>query len=674
MTTTQKKLRWGILGAGRIAGVFAEGLKDSRHGELVAVASRTEEKANQFAAQYGAPKAYGSYESALADPEIDAFYLATPHPEHIRWGIAILEAGKHLLCEKPLTLNHGEAMSFIHSANRQKRNLTEAVMYRTHPQTRKVVSLVREGAIGQVQLIQSTFSYRAGFSATSRTWNNELGGGGILDVGIYPVSFSRLIAGAALDRPFADPLSVRGHANLHPETGVDARAIGTLQFEGGILAQVSTGVDIHQENSATIYGEKGYLKIPAPWTHLQHGKGDYQITLHVNGQEPETLTIPSERSVYALEADEFAEAIFAGKLETGFMSHQDTLGNLRTLDQWREAVGLTYHKEKPENLSTETFAGRKLTVNTSPSLPKTRIKGLDKPISRLAIGCDNQKTMPPSAAIWDAWFEAGGNVFDTAFIYGGGIMEKLLGEWLRKRGVREQSVLTVKGAHTPNCFPDKLVEQLDISLDRLQTDHADIYMMHRDNTDIPVGEFIDVLNQLKQAGRIHLFGGSNWTLKRIVEANEYARQHQLEGFSVISNNFSLARMVDPVWAGCESANSPEFLELLKQGDLALFPWSSQARGFFTDRASPNKQEDPELVRCWYAEDNFQRRERAIELAAKKGVQPINIALAWVLAQPFPVFPLIGPRTIQEFESSLRAFEVELTAEEVAWLNLEEVKR
>lgn len=670
MTTTHRTLRWGILGAGRIAGIFAEGLKDSRYGKLVAVGSRSEEKAREFASKYGAAKAYGSYEAALADPEIDAFYLATPHPEHVRWGIAVLEAGKHLLCEKPLTLNHGEAMSFIHAATLQKRNLTEAVMYRTHPQTRKVVSLIREGAIGKVQLIQAAFSFRSGFSKTSRVWNNELGGGGILDVGIYPVSFSRLIAGAALGRPFANPLSVHGHANLHPETGVDARAVGTLQFEQGILAQVSTGVDITQENSAIIYGENGSIHIPAPWTHIEHGKGDYQIILTVNGQPSETLTIQSKRSVYALEADEFAEAVFSGKLETDFMSHQDTLGNLQTLDQWREATGVIYHKEKPENLPTETFAGRKLTQRALPSLPQTRIKGLDKPVSRLAIGCDNQKTMPPSAAIWDAWFEAGGNTFDTAFIYGGGIMEKLLGEWIRKRGVREQSVLTVKGAHTPNCSPGKLVEQLEISLDRLQTDHADIYMMHRDNTDIPVGEFMDVLNQLKQAGHIGLFGGSNWTLKRIIEANEYARQHHLEGFSVISNNFSLARMVDPVWAGCESANSPEFLELLKPGELALFPWSSQARGFFTDRAGPDKTEDAELVRCWYAPDNFQRRERAIELAAKKGVAPINIALAWVLAQPFPVFPLIGPRTIQEFESSLRAFEVELTPEEMAWLNLE----
>lgn len=668
MTTKQNKLRWGILGAGRIAGVFAEGLKESEYGELVAVASRSQEKADEFATRFGAAKAYGSYEEALAAHDIDAFYLATPHPEHARWGIAVLEAGKHLLCEKPLTLNHGEAMTLVDASRQHQRNLTEAVMYRTHLQTRKVVELIRDGMIGKVQLIQAAFSYSAGFSPTSRVWSNELGGGGILDVGIYPVSFSRLIAGAALGRPFADPISVQGHGLLHPQTGVDQRAVGSLLFPGEILAQVSTGVDIAQENCARIYGELGSIYIPAPWTHVNHGREGYSITLTIYGKEPQVITIPASRSVYAREADEFAQAVFEGQIETPFMSHADTLGDMLTLDQWRAAIKLTYEKEKPENLTAETFAGRKLSVNTKPSLPKAPLKGLSKPVSRLVMGCDNQTTMPPSAAIWDNFFESGGNAFDTAFVYGAGVMEKLLGEWLRKRGVREQSVVTVKGAHTPNCYPDKLVEQLDISLDRLQTDYADLYMMHRDNPEVPVSEFIDVLNQLKQAGRIQLFGGSNWTLKRIQEANAYAQAKGLQGFSIISNNFSLARMVDPVWAGCESANSSEFLEMLKQGDIALFPWSSQARGFFTDRAGPDKREDAELVRCWYADDNFQRRERAIELAAKKGVQPINIALAWVLAQPFPVFPLIGPRTIQEFQSSLAAFQVELSPEEVAWLN------
>jgi aryl-alcohol dehydrogenase-like predicted oxidoreductase len=228
----------------------------------------------------------------------------------------------------------------------------------------------------------------------------------------------------------------------------------------------------------------------------------------------------------------------------------------------------------------------------------------------------------------------------------------------------------VKGAHTPLCTPDFLTHQLHESLERLETDYADIYMMHRDNLEIPVGEFVDVLNEHHHAGRIKAFGGSNWTLARLQEAEAYAAKKGLQKFSCVSNNFSLARMVAPVWDDCMSATDPAFKKWITESKTSLLAWSSQARGFFTDRAHPDKKEDSELVRCWYSDDNFQRRERAIELARKKGVQPINIALAYVLAQPIPVFALIGPRQLSETVSTFKGLSVKLTPNEVAWLNLE----
>jgi aryl-alcohol dehydrogenase-like predicted oxidoreductase len=298
------------------------------------------------------------------------------------------------------------------------------------------------------------------------------------------------------------------------------------------------------------------------------------------------------------------------------------------------------------------------------------ITGVDIPMSRLVLGCDNQTSIPQAAAIHDDFFERGGNAFDTAYIYAGGLPEQLLGRWVQQRGVRKQVVLTVKGAHTPFCTPDFLDEQFRESLDRLQTDYADIYMMHRDNLKIPVGEFVDVLNEHHKAGRIKVFGGSNWTLARLQEANAYAEKKGLQKFSVVSNNFSLARMVSPVWADCISATDPAFKKWIADTGIALLAWSSQARGFFTDRAHPDKREDEELVRCWYSDDNFQRRERAIELARKKGCQPINIALAYVLCQPFTAFALIGPRQISETVSTFQGLSVTLTPEELRWLNLE----
>jgi aryl-alcohol dehydrogenase-like predicted oxidoreductase len=273
--------------------------------------------------------------------------------------------------------------------------------------------------------------------------------------------------------------------------------------------------------------------------------------------------------------------------------------------------------------------------------------------------------------MFDAFFERGGTAFDTAYVYGGGAHERSLGHWMKIRGVRDQVVVVAKGAHTPLCFPHAITSQVHESLDRLQTDHADVYVMHRDNPDVPVGEFVDVLNEHVRAGRFRAFGGSNWSMARIAEANEYAKRKGLQGFSIVSNNFSLARMVNPVWKGCIAASDPESRAYLQQTQLTLLSWSSQARGFFTDRAHRDQSlNDEEMNRCWYSEDNWQRRERVVELANRRGVLPINIALAYVLNQPFPAFALIGPRTLEELRTSLPALGIRLSPDELLWLNLE----
>jgi aryl-alcohol dehydrogenase-like predicted oxidoreductase len=144
----------------------------------------------------------------------------------------------------------------------------------------------------------------------------------------------------------------------------------------------------------------------------------------------------------------------------------------------------------------------------------------------------------------------------------------------------------------------------------------------------------------------------------------------MSGFSAISNNFSLARMIDPVWAGCISASDPASRAWLEETQTPIMPWSSQARGFFTGRAHPDDHSDPELVRCWYSDDNFQRLDRVNQMARERGILPISIALAYVLRQPFPTFPLIGPRQLSETRTSLPGLDVELTPQEVRWLNLD----
>jgi aryl-alcohol dehydrogenase-like predicted oxidoreductase len=285
------------------------------------------------------------------------------------------------------------------------------------------------------------------------------------------------------------------------------------------------------------------------------------------------------------------------------------------------------------------------------------------------MGVDNQGTMPHASMIFSDYFERGGNAFDTAWIYGQQ-RSVLLGAWMRAHGVRDRVVVIAKGGHTPFCDPESVVRQLREQLEWMDTDYADLYLLHRDNLDVPVGEFVDVLNAQVRAGRIRAFGGSNWTLDRVRKANAYAKRKGLQGFSMISNNLSLAVMVKAVWAGCLHLHDADSLRWLKRAQLPVLSWSSQARGFFVpERAQPDRREDPSLVSSWYSPENFRRQERAIELARKHGVEPINIALAWVLCQPFPTFPLIGPRHIAETRSSLRALDVRLTPKELRYLDL-----
>ena len=668
MSSPSSPLRWGVLSTGRIAGVFAQGVAASRGGRVVAVGSRSPDSAEKFAATHAIGRAHGNYEALLADPDVEAVYVATPHPQHAEWVIKAAKAGKHILCEKPMGLNHAEAMVMVQAAREHGVVLMEAFMYRCHPQTAKIAELIKAGALGTVGLVQATFSFKSDYNATSRLWANEAGGGGILDVGGYAVSMARLVAGAASGKAFLDPDSVTGAGVLHPESGVDAYAAATLKFPNGVIAQVAAGVGLNQENVTRIYGTAGWLLVPSPWVVNQDG-GVSKLWLHKAGASaPEEIVIEAE-PLYALEADAFAAAVRAGLRDVPQMSGDDTLGNLATLDQWREAIGLTYEAEKPQAY-THTIARRQLARRAGAPMQHAAVAGVALPVSRLVMGCDNQCTMPHAAAMWDDYVERGGNTFDTAWLYGGGLQERLLGQWMKNRGVRNQTVVIGKGGHTPQCTPEGITQQLHETLERLQTDRLDIYLMHRDNPEVPVGEFVDVLNEHVKAGRIGIFGGSNWSIARVAAANRYAKRKGLQGFGALSNNFSLARMVEPVWGGCISASDEASRKWLKKTQLPNFAWSSQARGFFTDRAGRDKTTDAGLVRCWYADDNFARRERAVELAAKKGVTPIAIAAAYVLRQPFPSFALIGPRVIAETVSSLECLGVELSAKEAAWLNLE----
>ncbi|MBT4502843.1 MAG: Gfo/Idh/MocA family oxidoreductase [Gemmatimonadetes bacterium] len=660
-------LNWGIIGTGAIAQTFAHGLTQSETGQAIAVGSRNQQTADAFGEKYGIPNRHGSYQALLDDDEIQAVYISTPHPFHAEWAIKAAEAGKHILCEKPLGINHAQGMAMIEAARENGVFFMEAFMYRCHPQTAELVRLIKEGAIGEVRMIRSCFGFGGGHAINleSRTLNSSLGGGGILDVGCYPVSMSRLIAGVAEGKPFADPVEVVGVGHLGEESKIDEWTAAVLRFDSGIIAQVATAVRVSPDNSLEIYGSDGRITVANPWVANRQTADQGRVVVTAKGEE-QIIDVETKCTSFAYEADRVAAAVAAGEVEGAWpaMAWDDTMGNLTTLDSWRRAIGLTYDLELEEEC--KPLRGTLAKRDDAP-MKYGKVEGLDKPVSKLIMGCDNQQIYAHGAAMWDDWYERGGNAFDTSWVYGGGKMEILLGKWVKARDIREQVVVTVKGAHSPRCLPDLLVQDFHESLERLQFDYADIYIMHRDNLEVPVGEFVDVLNELKDKDLVRgAFGGSNWTIERFEAVNEYASAHGKQGFSVLNNNLSLARMVEPVWGGCIHASDRVSRQWLEETGTTSIAWSSQARGYFLPEGERMKLGADNFA-CWDAPDNRARRDRAEELAEKKGCTPINIAAAYVINQPFPSFAIIGPRAIQETATSLPALDVELTAEEVAWL-------
>ncbi|TIT89553.1 MAG: Gfo/Idh/MocA family oxidoreductase, partial [Mesorhizobium sp.] len=385
MTSRPQKIRWGILGPGSIAKSFAGGVAQSRTGELVALGARNPGKAG-LAETFPGARILDGYEALLADDGVDAVYISIPHPGHAEWAIKAAEAGKHVLCEKPLALTAFEADAMIHAARKAGTFLGEAFMYRLHPQTLKLVELIKSGVIGEVRMIKSSFGFAMpGFLPEHRLYANDLAGGGILDVGGYPVSMARLIAGAATGLPFTEPDKVVGAAHLG-QSGVDEWASALLQFAGGIVAELSCSISLDQDNVLRIFGTKGRIEVPDFWfAGGNRDVGQGRIDLIRAGHARETISVNETRHVYSFEVDGAGEAILAGRQEFAWpgMSWADSLGTLRVLDKWRAAVGLEYEIEKPAK-RLNTIVGRPLRTDGK-AIGKRAIPGLPKPTSVVAL-------------------------------------------------------------------------------------------------------------------------------------------------------------------------------------------------------------------------------------------------------------------------------------------------
>ncbi|MFC5532613.1 aldo/keto reductase [Cohnella yongneupensis] len=310
---------------------------------------------------------------------------------------------------------------------------------------------------------------------------------------------------------------------------------------------------------------------------------------------------------------------------------------------------------------------------TQATLPSIRIAGVRQPVSKLIQGSMmlSEEKMTESAELLDAYAASGGNAIDTAHVYGAS-GAKALGRWMSERGNRDELVLIGKGAHPdehgPRMTLEAMTRDMNESLDRLQTDYVDIYMLHRDDPAKTVGYILESLNALLEAKQCRAIGASNWSVERLAEANEYAEAHGLIGFSCNSPNLSLAKPNEPRWAGCVSAGESE-IAWHERSQLPLLSWSSQAGGFFTGRFAPDRLDDAEAVRVYYSEANWERLRRARQLADRKGCDANQIALAYVLHQRYPTCAIIGPNNPQELRSSLQGLDVGLTAQEAEWLDL-----
>lgn len=303
-------------------------------------------------------------------------------------------------------------------------------------------------------------------------------------------------------------------------------------------------------------------------------------------------------------------------------------------------------------------------------------KEIDMECSNLSMGsgdflrADNMKF---SAPILDKYIELGGNIFDTARHYRHS--EKALGIWMKERGNRNKVIISTKCAHpvrefpdTPRVNPKSITEDLFRSLEILGIDYVDMLALHRDDRTQPVGLIMECLDRHVKEGRVRAIGVSNWDIDRIIEANKYARKHSLTEFTYNSPNLSLAKCKIPRWPGCVSADKT-MIEFHEKTKMPLISWSSQAGGFFSGRFSPDYLENQEMVDVYYTEENWERYDRAKKLAKEKNLSPIQIALAYVLNQPFDTIAVIGPEKMEELLSSYKGALVELTKEEIDWLDL-----
>ncbi len=332
------KVSYGVIGTGGIAADFCEALKRSQRCEVVNVVGSSADKSEAFARRHGLARASRDLPALLGDAEVDVVYVATPHPLHEAQALACIERGKHVLCEKPLTIDAPSTERVIDAARRRGVFLLEGYMYRCHPLLAALIERIRRGDIGEVRHVQADFGFFVPRDPASRLFDLKLGGGGILDVGGYTMSFARLLAGVVTNQPFAEPMSLAAVGYRGP-TGADEISTAIVRFASGLTATLTCAVHHRVGTETVVYGERGRIVLADPW--IPQGVRQSLETSFVvkrEGEPDETVSVRTEHPTYAVQAELVADALGGTEAPWPAMSWQDTIGNMRALDLWRQAV------------------------------------------------------------------------------------------------------------------------------------------------------------------------------------------------------------------------------------------------------------------------------------------------------------------------------------------------
>lgn len=327
----EKTINWGIIGLGKIARKFATGLKVVEGVKLYAVASRSMETAEQFGNEFEVPYRYGSYEELIQNPDIDVIYIATPHSSHYRHSMQCLENFKPVLCEKPFAINLKQTREMVDLARKNNVFLMEAMWTKFLPSIIKVREIIARGVIGEVKTIQADFGFQSDFDPEWRLYNRALGGGSLLDIGIYPLFLATTILGK--------PKQIKALANLC-STQVDENCGMVLTYENGAMAVLLSSIVSYTLMEASISGTKGRIKINHRWHSLT------DVTVYYSEDKFETFSFKYKGNGYNYEANEVAQCLRQGKKESDIMSLEDSLLLMEVMDQVRREAGIRYKEDE----------------------------------------------------------------------------------------------------------------------------------------------------------------------------------------------------------------------------------------------------------------------------------------------------------------------------------------